>query len=205
MKAEQQGKIRNAKCIAAMTNEESDSSKTDADLVKFTQLLDAIVISPVGEAILRGENSRVRRKKYLEITSLQADSPPVAQSNDVHEPEEAEIEALAHLPGLCESVVLEKLDRRGRLIDGLTKAEVEKTADETYLCYLKGVEAGKDYAGHSLHNVRTLMNARAVPIGTALAKALGVENEVKRQGVDGTAWLGGFWAGAQRAARTEAN
>src|SRR5690606_27483217 len=130
------------------------------DLNKFVSLWEAITLSPVGETLQRNSNCDIRRKKFKEVMHLPPDPDLTRHSTNATHFDELseEIEVFENLPGCCESVVLEKLDRTGRLVDGLTWEEIERVANVTNLCYLNGYEAGKDFSTTNLHIIRKLMS-----------------------------------------------
>jgi hypothetical protein len=176
------------------------NKKADEDLNKLFQLLEEIVHSPVGQVLQRNSNDEVRRKKFREIMRLSPERPLTQQLTDVTDFDHTndEIDVFANLAGCCESVVLEKLDRSGRLVAGLTWEEVGRFANETRRCYFEGIASGQKFAEANHRIIRSLISVKSVPIGIDFAKVLGVARDVEQKGNDGIAWLDGFWSGAQR-------
>ena len=110
----------------------------------------------------RVSNDEARRTNFRAIML-----PTQSDAAQTTGPHDDSVEIIDHLPGCCEQVLLEKLDRGGRLVAGLTWQEVKRAAAETHNSYLLGLEAGELFS--NLEDVSKLMDLPFVPVGSELA------------------------------------
>jgi hypothetical protein len=178
---------KKSKAIKLSKTEDAKLRATVNDLVrKMNEVFSPLTL--MGQRLITFGNNEARRKKFARLMRREIGKDWEDQLLDG---------PYGRIPG-GDADLLERLDRAGKLKDGLTVQEVQKAAAHVLRVMAEGERAGSIWSaglGLAVHklDLHDLLNA---PGSMEVAEAIGAAEEFRRRGSDGTAWLRGYILGA---------